>query len=40
MAVIDPAEVDWTEVEDAEVWHAAKAGIPQAVAEAQTRDLL
>jgi hypothetical protein len=37
--VIDPEDVDWSEVDDSEVWHAAKSGIPEAVAEAEKRGL-
>lgn len=40
MAMIEPDEIDWSEVDDAEVWHAAKSGIPEAVAEAKRRNLL
>lgn len=35
--VLDPALVDWSTADDAMVWHAARAGIPQAVAEAKRR---
>lgn len=36
--VIDPAKEDWTEMEDSEVYHAAKAGVPEAKAELARRD--
>ncbi len=35
---IDPADIDWEQMDDADVWHAYRAGIPQAVAEAERRD--
>ncbi|GAB3080963.1 hypothetical protein GCM10027053_51830 [Intrasporangium mesophilum] len=38
--MLDPAENDWSLEDDAEVWHSAKAGIPEAIAEAQKRGLL
>lgn len=37
---IDPARENWREADDAQLWHAAKAGIPQAVAEAKRRRLM
>lgn len=37
--VIDPATENWSEKDDAEVWHAAEAGIPQAIAELARRGL-
>lgn len=36
--VVDPAKEDWTEMEDSEVYHAAKAGVPEAKAELARRD--
>lgn len=35
---IDPATEDWSSMDAGEVWHAAKAGIPQAVAELAKRE--
>lgn len=35
---IDPAEEDWSQADDAELYHSAKAGIPQAVAELERRE--
>jgi hypothetical protein len=37
--VIDPADVDWTEQDDLEVTLSARAGIPEAAAEAKRRGL-
>lgn len=34
---VDPADEDWTEMDDAEVYHAAKAGVPQAMKELERR---
>lgn len=36
--LIDPATEDWTAMDDAECWHAAQAGVPQAVAELARRE--
>lgn len=35
---IDPADENWQEMDDAAVWHAAQAGISQAVAELARRE--
>jgi hypothetical protein len=37
--VIDPADVDWADQDDLEVILSARAGIPEAVAEAKQRNL-
>ncbi|HEY5455715.1 MAG TPA: hypothetical protein VIJ96_09615 [Acidothermaceae bacterium] len=34
---VDPADEDWSTKDDAECWHAAQAGIPQAIAELARR---
>jgi hypothetical protein len=39
MAMIEPAHVDWTQVDDSEVWHAAQTGVREAIAEARRRGL-
>ncbi len=36
--LIDPADIDWEQMDDADVWHAMRAGVPQAIAEAERRD--
>lgn len=33
-----PDEVDWTELDDAAVYYAAQADIPQAIAEQKRRE--
>lgn len=35
---VDPADEDWSTKDDAECWHAAQAGIPQAIAELARRE--
>jgi hypothetical protein len=35
---LDPAEEDWREADLAELYHASKAGIPQATAELRRRE--
>ena len=35
---LDPADLDWPTVADATLAHAARAGIPRAVAEAARRN--
>lgn len=40
MAIVDPADVDWSTQDDLEVALAAEAGIPQAVTEAKRRGLI
>lgn len=37
--VVDPADEDWHAMEDSAVWHAAQAGVPQAVAELKRRGI-
>lgn len=37
---IDPRLENWREADDASVWYAAQAGIPQAVEEAARRNTL
>lgn len=36
--VINPAEENWREMEDSEVYHAAKAGVSQAQKELERRE--
>lgn len=36
--LIDPAMENWREMEDSEVYHAAKAGVPQAQKELERRE--
>lgn len=35
---LDPSQEDWSKVDDASVWLAAKDGIPQAIEEAERRN--
>ena len=34
----EPSDIDWPHADDAAVWHAARAGVAQAVAEAARRN--
>jgi hypothetical protein len=36
--LVDPTSEDWTQCDDAALWHAAQAGVPQAVAEQARRE--
>lgn len=35
---VDPADEDWSQVDDTALYLSAKAGIPQAVAEVKRRE--
>lgn len=37
--LIDPATEDWASMDDAAVYHAARAGVPQAVREMSLREI-
>jgi hypothetical protein len=36
--LVDPAQENWAAMDDAALWHAAQAKIPQAVAELARRE--
>lgn len=38
--LVDPATEDWRLMDDAALWHAAQAKVPQAVAELARRERL